>query len=62
MKLLIAAILALSFIGCAGKCADGSGSFLVWERGNYKACGMECDHEKTPCGCSAQCPCWKKHP
>lgn len=85
MRLLTAAILTLACIGCSSTtCADGSGSFLFWERGNYKSCGMECSHEPAKvgalngarvgenigngsthaaekCGCSAQCPCWRKH-
>ncbi len=65
-RLTVAVLLLLSCVGCSSTCKDGTGSFLVWDRGNYKSCGMECcpkdqETEAKECRCSANCPCWKRH-
>ena len=65
MKVICLALLALFSVGCSSTCKDGTGSFFVWNRGNYHACEQECHGadtgEKKECRCSNACPCWKKH-
>lgn len=60
MRLAFVALLCLCAVGCSSTCKDGTG-FLIWERGEYKACGQECHTEGKECRCSSTCPCWKKH-
>jgi hypothetical protein len=69
IKIAAAAFLALTLVGCSTHCSDGySGSGLQigpvgMSSSSYHACHEECldPVDPKPCGCSRQCPCWRKH-
>ena len=70
MKLLAAALLLLASAGCSSHCSDGSSGMglsvgpVGMSSSRYRACAEECCDpvEPKPCGCSVNCPCWRKHP
>jgi hypothetical protein len=55
-------------LGCAvlliPACACSDGYVRGWfGSSNYSACNQKCCDEvdPKPCGCSATCPCWRRH-
>lgn len=69
LKLAAAALLLLGLVGCANHCSDGTSGMgfgvgpVGMSSSSYRACHEECldPVDPKPCGCSRQCPCWRKH-